>query len=84
VNAADADDALTEALGYRDVARRLLERSETDVDRAESSLHVATTNRNWAQRHYEAMDAMVALRERVLRELTIADDGGHRPDGSAP
>jgi hypothetical protein len=45
-------------------------------------VYVAKQNLGFAERHYEAMDAMVALRERVLRELTIADDGGHRPDGS--
>jgi hypothetical protein len=75
MNAADADDALTEAIRYRDEAARILEHTE-------SRLYVATTNRDYAQRHYDAMDAMVGQRERVLRELTIADDGGHRPDGS--
>jgi hypothetical protein len=72
VNAADADDALTEAIRYRDEAARMLEH-------AESRLFVATTNRDYTQRHYDAMVAMVGQRERVLRELTIADDGGHRP-----
>jgi hypothetical protein len=52
------------------------------LEHAESRLFVATSNRDYAQRHYDAMVEMVALRERVLRELTIADDGGHRPDGS--
>jgi hypothetical protein len=75
MNAADADDALTVAIGYRDDAARMLEH-------AESRLFVATSNRDYVQRHLDAMVAMVALRERVLRELTIADDGGHRPDGS--
>jgi hypothetical protein len=72
VNAADADDALTVAIGYRDDAARMLEH-------AESRLFVATSNRDYAQRHYDAMDAMVVQRERVLRELTIADDGGYQP-----
>jgi hypothetical protein len=74
MNAADADDAVTEAKGYRDEAAAMLER-------ARNTVYVANTNLGFAERHYEAMDAMVALRERVLRELTIADDGGHRPDG---
>jgi hypothetical protein len=72
MNAADADDALTVAIGYRDDAARMLEH-------AESRLYVATTNRDYAQRHLDAMVEMVALRERVLRELTIADDGGYQP-----
>jgi hypothetical protein len=72
MNAADADDAVTEAIGYRDDAARILEHCE-------SRLFVATSNRDYAQRHYDAMEAMVAQRERVLRELTIADDGGYQP-----
>jgi hypothetical protein len=72
MNAADADDAVTLAKGYRDEAAAMLER-------ARNTAHVAKQNLGFAERHYEAMDAMVALRERVLRELTIADDGGHRP-----
>jgi hypothetical protein len=75
MNAADADDAVTEAKGYRDEAARMLER-------AKNAAYVANTNLGFAERHLAAMDAMVAQRERVLRELTIADDGGHRPDGS--
>jgi hypothetical protein len=77
MNAADADDAVTEAIGYRDDAARMLEH-------AESRLFVATTNRDYAQRHYDAMVAMVGQRERVLRELTIAGDGGFHPDGGTP
>jgi hypothetical protein len=79
MNAADADDAVTEAREHRDEAFRLLERADIEVNRAESALFVANSNWDSAQRHYDAMDAWVAQRERVLRELTIADDGGHRP-----
>jgi hypothetical protein len=76
MNAADADDLLTEAIEARDFAARMLER-------ARNSAHVAEQNLGFAERHLAAMDSMVALRERVVRELTIADDGGYRPDGSA-
>jgi hypothetical protein len=79
MNAADADDALTEAREYREEAARLLNRADNDVERAQSSLYVAESNRDFAQRHLTAMDAWVASRERVLRELTIADDGGYQP-----
>jgi hypothetical protein len=72
MNAADADDALTEAIGARDFAARMLER-------AQNSAHVATQNLGFAERHLAAMDEWVAQRERVLRELTIADDGGYHP-----
>jgi hypothetical protein len=68
MNAADADDALTEAIGARDFAARMLER-------AQNSAHVATQNLGFAERHLAAMDEWVAQRERVLRELTMADDG---------
>jgi hypothetical protein len=76
MNAADADDALTEAIGARDFAARMLER-------AQNSAHVATQNLGFAERHLAAMDEWVVQRERVLQEMTIADDGGRRPDGSA-
>jgi hypothetical protein len=79
MNAAEAEDAVTEAMGHRDEAARLLARFNIEVERAESALHVATTNRGYAERHFVAMEAMVGQRERVLREVTIADDGGHRP-----
>jgi hypothetical protein len=82
MNAADADELLTQAIEQREEAARYLTRFNTDVERAETALHVATTNRDTAQRHFDATVARVALTERVLRELTIADDGGHRPDGS--
>ena len=75
MNAVEADLALTEALVHQAEALRLLER-------ARSAAHVAERNRESAQNHYDAMCAWVGQRERVLRELTIADDGGHRPDGS--
>jgi hypothetical protein len=74
MNAADADDALTEAVGQLEWASRLLER-------AKNAAYVAETNRGYAERHYDAMVALVADRERVLREATIADDGGFHPDG---
>jgi hypothetical protein len=76
MNAVEADDALTEAVGYRNEAALMLER-------AKNAAHVAVQNLGFAERHYAAMDEMVAQRERVLREATIADDGGHRPNGSA-
>jgi hypothetical protein len=72
MNAADADDALTEAINAREFAARMLER-------AQNAAHVATQNLGFAERHLAAMDEWVGQRERVLRELTIADDGGHRP-----
>jgi hypothetical protein len=83
MNAADADDAVTEAVGYREEAFQILADADIEVSRAESALFVAKSNRDSAERHLAAMDAWVAQRERVLRELTIADDGGHRPNGSA-
>jgi hypothetical protein len=72
VNAADADDAVTEARKARDEAAITLER-------AKNAAHVAAQNLGFAERHYAAMDAWVGQRERVLRELTIADDGGFHP-----
>lgn len=72
MNVADAEDAVTEAVEHRDEAARLLAR-------AESALYVAETNRDTARKHYAAMVAWVGDRERVLRELTIAEDGGHHP-----
>ena len=79
MNVADAEDAVTEAITHRDEAARLLARADAEEARAESALYVAATNRQTAARHLAAMDAWVAARERVLRELTIADDGGHHP-----
>jgi len=75
MNAVEADLALTEAIEARDFAARMLER-------AKNAAYVANTNLGFAERHFVATEATVAQRERVLRELTIADDGGHRPDGS--
>lgn len=72
MNVADAEDAVTEAAEHRDEAARLLAR-------AESALFVAETNRDSARSHYVAMVAWVAQRERVLRELTIATEGGYTP-----
>jgi hypothetical protein len=72
MNAADADDAVTEAIEHREEAARILER-------AKNAAFVAETNLAGAQAHYDAMVAWVGQRERVLRELTIADDGGHQP-----
>jgi uncharacterized iron-regulated protein len=72
MNAAEADDALTEAETHRDEAARMLER-------AKSAAHVAERNRESAQNHYDAMVAWVQQRERVVRELTIANDGGYHP-----
>jgi hypothetical protein len=72
MNAADADDALAEAIESRDLAARMLER-------AKNAAYVANTNLGFAERHYAAMDEMVAQRERVLREATIADRGGFHP-----
>jgi hypothetical protein len=83
MNAADADDALTEAIGYRDEALRILEQAQAGVEHAESAMYVARSNRDSAERHLEAMEKWVASRERVLRELTIANDGGYQPEGSA-
>lgn len=72
MNAADADQALTEATVHRDEAARLLAK-------AESALFVAERNCASARSHYASMVAWVAQRERVLRELTIATDGGYTP-----
>ncbi|MDR7189741.1 hypothetical protein J2Y46_002567 [Microbacterium sp. BE35] len=72
MNVADAEDAVTEAVEHRDEAARLLAK-------AESALFVAETNRDTARKHYAAMVAWVAQRERVLREITIATDGGYTP-----
>jgi hypothetical protein len=79
MNAADADDAVKEAREHRDEALRILERADIEVNRAESALYVARSNWNSAVHHLDAMDAWVAQRERVLREATIADDGGYQP-----
>lgn len=79
MNVSEADDALTEAIQHREEAVRLFERAGNELDRAQSALYVAETNRDSAQRHLAAMDAWVADRERVLREATIAQEGGHRP-----
>jgi hypothetical protein len=72
MNPVEADDALTAAVGYRNEAALMLER-------AKNNAHVAAQNLGFAERHYAAMDEMVAQRERVLREATIADDGGYQP-----
>jgi hypothetical protein len=72
MNAAEADLFLTEALVHQAEALRLLER-------ARSAAHVAERNLESAQNHYDAMCAWVGQRERVLRELTIADQGGFHP-----
>lgn len=72
MNVADAEDAVTEAVEHRDEAARLLAR-------AESALFVAETNRDTARKHYAAMVAWVEQRERVLREITIATEGGYTP-----
>jgi hypothetical protein len=83
MNAADADDAVKEARERRDEAALFLNRADIAVNRAESALYVAKSNRDSAERHLAAMGAWVAQRERVLRELTIADDGGFHPNGGA-
>lgn len=72
MNAAEADDAVTEAIHHRDEATRILERAKT-------AAHVANTNLTYAQSHHDAMVAWVEQRERILRELTIASEGGYRP-----
>lgn len=72
MNAADAEDALEEAVEHREEAARILER-------AKNAAFVASTNLTGAQAHYDAMVAWVGQRERVLRELTIANDGGYQP-----
>jgi hypothetical protein len=72
MNPVEADDALTEAVGQLEWASRLLER-------AKNAAYVAETNRGYAERHYDAMVALVAQRERVLREVTIAGEGGYQP-----
>jgi hypothetical protein len=72
VNATEAEDAVTEALERQAEALRLL-------GRARSAAHVAERNLESAQNHYDAMVAWVGQRERVLRELSIADDGGFHP-----
>jgi hypothetical protein len=79
MNVDEADLALTEATVHRDEAARLLARADVEVTRAESAVYVAKANRDSAERHLAAMTAWVAQRERVLRELTIANDGGHHP-----
>ena len=79
MNVDEADQALTEAVGLRDEAARLLEAADAAEQRAESALFVAATNRASAARHLAAMTEWVAQRERVLRGLTIANDGGHHP-----
>lgn len=72
MNLNEAEQAVAEAIQHRDNASRLL-------DRAESALFDANTNRDAAHAHYEAMVEWVAQRERVLRELTIATGGGYKP-----
>ena len=72
MNVAEAEDAVTEAVEHRDEAARLLAK-------AESALFVAERNIASARSHYASMVAWVAQRERVLRELTIATDGGYTP-----
>jgi hypothetical protein len=72
VNVGEAEDAVTEAQRYRDEAARLLAR-------AESAHWVTQTNLTTAQAHLAAVTRWVEDRERVLRELTIAEEGGHRP-----
>lgn len=72
MNATEADDAVTEAIQHREEATRILERAQT-------AAHVANTNLGFAERHYDAAVRLVADRERVLRELTIAQEGGYRP-----
>lgn len=79
MNVSDADDALTEAVQHRDEAARLLERADSEVMRVESALYVARANRESAVHHLAVMDAWVADRERVLREATIAQEGGYHP-----
>lgn len=81
MNVQDADERLTEAVAQRDEAARFLARFTTDVEQAESALFVARSNRDAAQRHYDQADARVSLCERVLREATIANDGGYHPKG---
>ena len=76
MNVEDADELLAEAIRARDEAARL-------VTRTESNLWVAERNRDSAQAHFDAMVRWVADRERVLRELTIANDGGHHPKENA-
>lgn len=72
MNASEADDSLNEAIQLREQANRLLERAQT-------AAYVANSNLQSVERHYDAMVALVGQRERVLRELTIAQEGGHRP-----
>jgi hypothetical protein len=72
VNVGEAEDAVTEAQRARDDAERMLAR-------AESAHWVTTRNLETAQTHLAAMVRWVEDRERVLRELTIAEEGGHRP-----
>jgi hypothetical protein len=72
MNVGEAEDAVTEAQRARDEAQRLLARAE--------SAHWDTTrNLETAQTHLAAVTRWVEDRERVLRELTIAEEGGHRP-----
>lgn len=72
MNVDEADELLAEAIRARDEAARL-------VTRAESNLWVAERNRDFAQRHFDATAQRVSLCERVLREITIANDGGYHP-----
>lgn len=72
MNVDEADEMLADAIRARDEAARL-------VTRTESNLWVAERNRDTAQAHFDAMVRWVADRERVLRELTIAQEGGHKP-----
>lgn len=79
MNASEADDALTVAVQHRDEATRLLEHANNELARAESAAHVWRSNRDSAARHLAAMETWVADRERVLREATIAQEGGFHP-----
>ena len=79
MNLNEADDALTQAVAMRDEAERIRARAEEQVAKAETRLYVAGTNLGYAQSHYDAMNTMVEQRERVLRELTIAHEGGYQP-----
>jgi hypothetical protein len=72
VNVGEAEDAVTEAQRLRDEAQH-------QVARAESAHWVTQTNLTTAQAHLAAMTRWVEDRERVLRELTIAEQGGHHP-----
>jgi hypothetical protein len=72
MNVGEAEDAVTEAQRARDEAQRLLAR-------AESAHWVTQRNLETAQSHLAAVTRWVEDRERVLRELTIAEGGGYQP-----